>query len=114
MGRRPVTMRSSVGRAGKMRFRDRAQAGRVLARELADYAGRDDVVVLGLPRGGVPVAYELAEALGVPLDVFVVRKVGVPGHEEFAMGAIASGGLLVLDEGLIRRLGIGPQEIERA
>jgi predicted phosphoribosyltransferase len=88
------------------RFRDRAQAGRLLARELSAYAGRDDVVVLGLPRGGVPVAYEVARALGAPLDVFVVRKLGVPGEEEFAMGAIASGGVQVFNEALIARLGL--------
>src|SRR5258706_2003041 len=72
-------------------FRDRRDAGRVLAGLLEHYRGRDDVVVLGLPRGGVPVAYEIATALDAPLDVFVVRKLGVPGHEELAMGAIASG-----------------------
>jgi predicted phosphoribosyltransferase len=80
---------------------------------LHDYAGRDDVVVLALPRGGVPVAAEVAKALGAPLDVFVVRKVGVPGHEELAMGAIASGGVLVLDEGLVRTLGIDREVLER-
>jgi putative phosphoribosyl transferase len=96
------------------RFRDRAEAGRLLAERLRGYAGRDDVVVLALPRGGVPVAYEVAKALGAPLHVFVVRKLGVPGHEELAMGAIASGGLLVLDEGLVRRLGIGREQLERA
>ena len=97
-----------------MRFRDRTEAGRLLAKLLDGYAGRDDVVVLALPRGGVPVGYEVAKALGVPLDVFVVRKVGVPGHEELAMGAIASGGVLVLDQQLIRSLGIGEAEIQRA
>jgi predicted phosphoribosyltransferase len=88
------------------RFHDRAQAGRLLGRELAAYAGRDDVVVLGLARGGVPVAYEVARALGAPLDVFVVRKLGVPGEDEFAMGAIASGGVQVFNETLIRQLGL--------
>src|SRR5260221_2818383 len=78
-------------------FRDRRDAGRVLAGLLEHYRGRDDVVVLGLPRGGVPVAYEIATALDAPLDVFVVRKLGVPGHEELAMGAIASGGAGRLD-----------------
>src|SRR2546430_8469003 len=73
------------------RFRARAEGGRLLAELLRDYKGRDDVVVLALPRGGVPVAYEVAEALGLPLDVFVVRKLGAPGHPELAMGAIASG-----------------------
>jgi putative phosphoribosyl transferase len=96
------------------RFRDRTEAGQLLAERLSKYAGRDDVVVLALPRGGVPVAYEVAKALGAPLHVFVVRKLGVPGYEEHAMGAIASGGLLVLDEGLVRRLGIGRAQLERA
>src|SRR2546430_7018320 len=82
------------------RFRDRAEAGRLLAELLRDYKGREDVVVLALPRGGVPVAYEVAEALGLPLDVFVVRKLGAPGHPELAMGAIASGGLVVLNKGV--------------
>ncbi len=95
------------------RFRDRREAGRVLARLLGRYAGRDDVVVLALPRGGVPVAYEVAKALAAPLDVFVVRKLGVPGHGELAMGALASGGSLVLDERLIRSLRIGEAAIER-
>jgi len=72
------------------------------------------VIVLGLPRGGVPVAYEVAKALGAPLDVFMVRKLGVPRHEELAMGAIASGGVLVLDEGLIRSLGIGSAQVQQA
>jgi len=89
-----------------MRFRDRAHAGRVLARALLAYAGRDDVVVLALPRGGVPVAAELARALGAQLDVFVVRKLGLPGHEELAMGAVAPGGVLILDDRLVRGLGI--------
>jgi predicted phosphoribosyltransferase len=70
------------------RFRDRAEAGRLLGQQLEKYAGGDDVVVLALPRGGVPVGYEVAEALGAPVDVFVVRKLGVPGHEELAMGAV--------------------------
>src|SRR6266516_4882083 len=93
------------------RFRDRAEAGRMLAESLREYAGRDDVVVLGLPRGGVPVAYEVAGALEAPLDVFVVRKLGVPGQEEFAMGAIASRGVIVLDEATTRSLGISEEEI---
>ena len=92
------------------RFRDRPEAGRALAKELAGYAGRDDVIVLGLPRGGVPVAFEVARALGAPLDVFLVRKLGVPGHEELAMGAIASGGVLLLHDPVVRGLGI-PEEI---
>jgi putative phosphoribosyl transferase len=96
------------------RFRDRTEAGRMLAEPLRKYAGRGDVVVLALPRGGVPVAYEVAKELGAPLRVFVVRKLGVPGHEEFAMGALASGGLLVLDETLVRRLGIGRAQLDQA
>ena len=94
------------------RFRDRPEAGRQLAGALQDYAGRDDVVVLGLPRGGVPVAFEVARALGAPLDVFLVRKLGVPGHEELAMGAVASGGVRVLNEELVRRLGLSSQELD--
>lgn len=101
---------SSVQSADETRFRDRAHAGRVLARALLAYAGRDDVVVLALPRGGVPVATELARALGAQLDVFVVRKLGLPGHEELAMGAVAPGGVLVLDDRLVRGLGI-PHEV---
>jgi putative phosphoribosyl transferase len=96
------------------RFRDRAEAGRLLAQRLRAYADRDDVVVLALPRGGVPVAYEVAKELGVPLGVFVVRKLGVPGYEELAMGAMASGGVIVLDEGLVRRLGLDRAQLERA
>ena len=85
-------------------FRDRAEAGRILAEKLVAYAGRPDVLVLALPRGGVPVAFEVTRALDVPLDVFVVRKLGVPGHEELAMGAIASGGVRVLNEDVIQAL----------
>jgi putative phosphoribosyl transferase len=96
------------------RFRDRAEAGRLLAQRLRKYAGRDDVVVLALPRGGVPVAYEVAKELGAPLGVFVVRKLGVPGYEELAMGAIASGGVIVLDHGVVQRLGIGRGQLEQA
>ncbi|HEU5076777.1 MAG TPA: phosphoribosyltransferase [Polyangiaceae bacterium] len=91
-------------------FRDRRHAGRVLAAALGKYRGTD-VIVLGLPRGGVPVAYEVARALGAPLDVFVVRKLGVPGHEELAMGALASGGLVVLNEYIVRSLGITKEDI---
>ena len=94
------------------RFRDRREAGRFLARELAAYANRPDVIVLALPRGGVPVGYEIAQALHAPLDVFLVRKLGVPGHEEYAMGAIASGGVSVLNEEVVQRLGISPYQIE--
>jgi putative phosphoribosyl transferase len=82
-------------------FQDRTDAGRQLAENLLSYAGRDDVIVLALPRGGVPVASEVAQRLGVPLDVFVVRKLGVPGHEELAMGAIASGDVRVLNEDVL-------------
>jgi predicted phosphoribosyltransferase len=89
-------------------FADRVEAGEELARHLRRYAGRAGVIVLGLPRGGVPVAATVASALGAPLDVFVVRKLGVPGHRELAMGAIASGGARVLNHDLIDRLGIAP------
>lgn len=88
------------------RFADRVEAGRRLAEALRGYAGRPDVVVLALPRGGVPVAYRVARALGAPLDVFLVRKLGVPGHEELAMGAIASGGTRVLNPEVVAALGI--------
>src|SRR6266542_391449 len=93
-------------------FQDRAEAGRVLASRLRHYANRADVLVLGLPRGGVPVAYEIAHKLGLPLEVFVVRKIGVPGHEELAMGAIASGGVRVLNHDVVRQLGIPQQTID--
>src|ERR1700726_1255747 len=93
-------------------FRDRREAGRVLAERLAAYANRPDVLVLALPRGGVPVAYEVARSLGAPLDVFVVRKLGVPGYEELAMGAIATGGVRVLNDQLVERLGIPAHMID--
>src|SRR6516164_2617566 len=93
-----------------MFFRDRADAGRKLARRLAVYADRPDVLVLALPRGGVPVAFEVARALRAPLDVFLVRKLGVPGQEELAMGAIASGGVRVLNEDVVQTLQI-PEEV---
>jgi putative phosphoribosyl transferase len=93
-----------------LRFRDRREAGRILARALQAYANRPDVVVLALPRGGVPVAYEVASALHAPLDVFTVRKLGVPGHEELAMGAVASGGVYVVDRELVGALGLRPQQ----
>jgi predicted phosphoribosyltransferase len=96
------------------RFANRREAGIVLARALAHLAGRDDVVVLGLPRGGVPVAYEVAQALRAPLDVFVVRKLGLPGHEEFAMGAIASGGVRVLNQEAVGWYRISDEAIEAA
>ena len=94
-------------------FAGRVEAGRVLAHELGRYAGRDDVVVLGLPRGGVPVAAEVARALRAPLDVLVARKLGAPGQEELAIGAIGEGGVRVLNEELVRRLGLEEQEIDR-
>jgi putative phosphoribosyl transferase len=87
-------------------FRDRADAGRQLAEKLAAYAGRPDVLVLALPRGGVPVGFEVARMLHAPLDVFVVRKLGVPGHEELAMGAVASGEVWVINEDVVRALAI--------
>src|SRR6266571_4397817 len=96
-----------------MLFADRQDAGRLLAEKLAGYAKRDDVVVLGIPRGGVPVAFEVAVRLSAPLDVFLLRKLGVPGHEELAFGAIASGGVRVLDHETIEALGIAEQDIEQ-
>lgn len=88
------------------RFADRYEAGRLLAEALAEYAGRSDVLVVALPRGGVPVGYEVARVLGAPLDVMQVRKLGVPGHEELAMGAIASGGVRIVSENVVEALGI--------
>ncbi len=96
-----------------MLFQDRFEAGRFLASKLRYLAHRPDVVVLALPRGGVPVGYEVAKALNVPLDVFVVRKLGVPGYPELAMGAIASGGVRVLNEDVVRRLGIPDYMIDK-
>jgi predicted phosphoribosyltransferase len=95
-------------------FRDRHEAGRALAAALAAYAGRTDLVVLGLARGGVPVAAEVAAALRAPLDVLVVRKVGIPGYEETAMGAVGPGGVTLLDRGLIATLRLDRQEVARA
>jgi putative phosphoribosyl transferase len=95
------------------RFRDRHDAGKRLARELKQYAGRPDVVVLALPRGGVPVAYEVARELGAPLDTFLVRKLGMPGHEELAIGAIASGGVRVLNEDVLRSVPLDEATIAR-
>jgi len=92
------------------RFKDRRDAGRILARKLSAYAGQTDVIVLALPRGGVPVAYEVALALNAPLDIFLVRKLGLPGREELAIGAIASGGIRVLNEDIIRVLSV-PEEV---
>src|SRR6266478_5463844 len=94
-------------------FRDRREAGRVLAKRLAPLVPNCDVIVLALPRGGVPVGFEVAQALRADLDIFLVRKLGAPGHEELAMGAIASGGVRVLNDDLIRQLGISTDFIER-
>src|SRR2546426_9428522 len=96
-----------------MIFRDRTDAGRQLAKRLTRYANRNDVLVLALPRGGMPVAYEVAKELKAPLDVFLVRKLGVPGYEELAMGAIASGGVRVLNEDIVNYLRI-PDEVINA
>ena len=93
-------------------FRDRREAGRLLAAKLANYADRRDVVVLALPRSGVPVAYEVASALDLPLDVFVVRKLGIPGYDELAMGAVATAGVRVLNDQLVTRLGVPERVIE--
>ena len=92
-------------------FADRREAGRILSGQLISYAGRDDVIVLGLPRGGVPVAFEAAQALNAPLDFFLVRKLGAPGHEELAMGAIASGGVVVVNEEVVRALRISADTV---
>ena len=97
---------------GTTKFRDRAHAGRLLAKKLSKYANHKDVLILGLPRGGVPVGFEVANALNAPLDVFLVRKLGVPGEEELAMGAIAVGGVRVLNEEVIGQTGISAQVIE--
>jgi len=95
-----------------MLFRDRGEAGQRLAEKLTHYADRRDVLVLALPRGGVPVAYEVAKALHAPLDVFLVRKLGVPGHEELAMGAIASGGVRVMNESVMNALDVPHELVE--
>lgn len=93
-------------------FQDRYDAGQQLAKKLSAYAYRDDVIVLGLPRGGVPVAFEVAKTLVAPLDLFLVRKLGVPGREELAMGAIASGGVQVLNEEVVEIAAISEEKIE--
>ena len=93
-------------------FPNRTEGGRQLAEELGKYVGREDVIVLGLPRGGVPVAYEVAKRLRAPLDVFIVRKLGVPGFEELAAGAIASGGVRVLNEEVMRAIPYAEEAIE--
>ncbi len=95
-----------------MIYRDRVDAGRQLAKQLTDYADRDDLLVLALPRGGVPVAYEVAKALRAPMDIFLVRKLGVPGHEELAMGAISTGGVRVLNDDVVDYLRIPGEVID--
>jgi putative phosphoribosyl transferase len=109
--RRAAAAAAATAASGE-RFRDRLDAGQILARHLGEYAGDPSVIVFGLPRGGVPVAYEVARTLGAPLDVFLVRKLGVPGHEELAMGAIASGGVRVLNRSVIGHLRITDEQIE--
>jgi predicted phosphoribosyltransferase len=99
---------------GSRRFRDRNEAGRLLANRLAAFQGRPDVLVLALPRGGVPVAAEVARALDAPLDIFLVRKLGLPGQEELAMGAIASGGVRVVNEEVVQSLDVPDEVIEAA
>ena len=96
----------------ELRFRDRSEAGRLLAERLDEYANRPDVLVLALPRGGVPVALEIAQRLSAPLDVFLVRKLGVPWHRELAMGAIAGGGIRVLNDEVVRTYGIPPHVLD--
>ncbi len=96
-----------------MRFMNRTQAGRLLAKKLEEYADREDVVVLGIPRGGVPVAFHVAQALHVRLDVFICRKLGVPGQEELALGAVATGGVRVLNDIVVGLLGIPQEKIEK-
>lgn len=107
-----MTIRAMEGGGLAMRFKNRVEAGRILAQSLGEFAAREDVLVLGLPRGGVPVAFEVAKALHAPLDVIPVRKLGVPGQEELAMGAIASGGPYVINEEVVRELGISAATIE--
>ncbi len=99
---------------GPALFKDRTDAGRILAGELSDFMRKEDVLILALPRGGVPVGFEVARALGVPLDIFMVRKLGVPGHEEYAMGAIASGGIQIMNDDVVRSLKITRRQIEEA
>src|SRR5688572_32647937 len=100
-----------AGGTGAMTFRDRRHAGQALAVALARFVDRDDVVVLALPRGSVPVAFEVARSLRAPLDVFLVRKLGVPVHEELSMGAIASGGVRVMNDEIVRSLGLDDRQI---
>jgi predicted phosphoribosyltransferase len=108
-----TSSRATEGKEAAMfRFKNRVQAGRYLAEGLMRYAGISDAVVLGLPRGGVAVAYEVAQKLTLPLDVFLVRKLGVPGYEELAMGAIASGGIRVMNDDVMRQIGISEKNVE--
>jgi putative phosphoribosyl transferase len=93
------------------KFTDRQEAGTTLAKYLKDYANQPNIIILALPRGGVPVAYEIATALAIPLDIFIVRKLGVPGHEELAMGAIASGGTVIFNEPLMHNLNLEQSSI---
>ena len=95
-----------------MMFADRADAGRILASKLTAYKGRPDVVIFALPRGGIPVAYEIGKAIGAPIDVFVVRKLGVPGQEELAMGAIATGDIRIINYEVVNQLGITQEAID--
>ena len=106
-----TTARRMLSDQPRQVFRDRREAGRVLAGLLGGYRGREGVVVLGLARGGIPVAWEVAAALGAPLDAFIVRKLGAPGHEEFAMGALASGGRVVVNDDVVRALRVSPQQL---
>jgi putative phosphoribosyl transferase len=106
-------MKFAAGGGEELVFQDRAEAGRTLAARLMGFAGRGDVVVLALPRGGVVVGYEVAQALNAPMDVFVVRKLGTPGQPELAMGAIASGGIIVLNPDVVHGLNV-PDEVIRA
>ncbi|MDQ6767035.1 MAG: phosphoribosyltransferase [Candidatus Eremiobacteraeota bacterium] len=103
---------SQHGQDSTLGFSDRIEAGRLLAQKLVHYKGRPDVIVLGLPRGGVPVAFEVARALQAPLDVFLVKKIGVPGYEELALGAAASGGIFLIDPELASNIGLTSDEIQ--
>jgi predicted phosphoribosyltransferase len=105
--------RCSLRSPARQTFRDRAEAGRNLAERLREDGLNEEALVLALPRGGVPVAFEIARGLGAPLDVFVVRKLGMPGHEELALGAIASGGTRVVNDDLVAELGIGADVLDR-
>lgn len=106
-----MSMRCRTPRSPNHVFRDRREAGRALAELLTDHRGNPDVIVVGLARGGIPVAWEVAAVLGAPLEVFVVRKLGVPGQEEFAFGALAGGGRVVINDDVVRAVGISPQQI---